>query len=191
MPTISNLTPSPATPSPRTPPRRRQSAQEAARSPTRPKPGGRLRTPAAALTIAPETTEEALGEETPAPPDPETRARPRRRTFTTKYKRKIVLEASAMSPAERGAFLRREGLYSSHYTEWRAQLSAGMLGAVAKRGPKGKDPLLVENERLQRRLAQMELKLRQAEVIMSAQKKFAELLGISLEPPSVDSSEDE
>lgn len=187
MPTISNLTPI-TTPSPRTPPRRRGSAQEAARSAL---PTTRPRTTPGALTGPPETTEEAEGERSTAPPDPETRARPRRRTFTTKYKRRIVLEASAMSPAERGAFLRREGLYGSHYTEWRTQLEASMLGDVTKRGRKGKDPLLVENERLQRRLAQAELKLRQAEVIMSAQKKLAELLGISSELPSVESSEDE
>lgn len=184
MPTISNLTPTPATARPKTPPRRRQSAPQAARgvSPrvtTRAQPG------------ASEAAQETLPEEPAAPPDPETRARPRRRTFTTKYKRQIVLEAAAMSPAERSAFLRREGLYSSHYTEWRGLLEAGMLGVVQKRGRKGKDPLEVENERLRRQLAKAEKQLRQAEVIMSAQKKLAELLGISLAPPSVEPSEDE
>lgn len=191
MPTISNLTPITSTSSPRTPPRRRQGAQGAARSATPTTPRASPRTAQGVQSSAPEAAAEAEHEGLATPPDPETRARPRRRTFTIKYKRDIVLKASAMSPTERGSFLRKEGLYSSHYTDWHAQLAAGMLGAVTKRGRKGKDPLVVENERLQRRLAQAELKLRQAEVIMSAQKKFAELLGISLEPPSVESSEDE
>jgi len=53
------------------------------------------------------------------PEDPA--ARPRRRSFTAEYKRRIVAEYDALAPhsAERGALVRREGLYSSHISEWR------------------------------------------------------------------------
>lgn len=99
MPTISNLTPKTEAARPKTPPRRRQSAKVAARSgaPTPPP-----RTPPRALTGTPEAAAEDDDRGPQAPPDPETRARPKRRTFTTPYKRKIILEASAMSPSERG-----------------------------------------------------------------------------------------
>ena len=44
------------------------------------------------------------------------------------------------SPAVQGAaWLRREGLYSSHLAEWRRDRRAGSLKALAKpRGPKGR-----------------------------------------------------
>ena len=48
-------------------------------------------------------------------------AKATRRRFTVEYKRKIVREADACkTPGAVGALLRREGLYSSHLTTWRA-----------------------------------------------------------------------
>ncbi len=44
---------------------------------------------------------------------------PRRRSFTAKYKLDILIEYDAATPAERGVLLRREGLSSSHLSEWR------------------------------------------------------------------------
>jgi transposase-like protein len=59
-----------------------------------------------------------------------------RRRFTVEYKRKIVREADACkTPGTVGALLRREGLYSSHLTTWRAARELGELaGAPKKRG---------------------------------------------------------
>ena len=64
-------------------------------------------------------------------------AKARRRRFTVEYKRKIVREAGACkTPGGVGALLRREGLYSSHLTTWRAARERGELaGAPKKRGP--------------------------------------------------------
>src|SRR5260370_26598942 len=51
----------------------------------------------------------------------EVTAKATRRRFTTDYKRKIVREADGCkTPGAVGALLRREGLYSSHLTTWRA-----------------------------------------------------------------------
>ena len=51
----------------------------------------------------------------PAPPDPEVSATARRRTFTAKYKLRVLREADACKElGEINALLRREGLYSSH-----------------------------------------------------------------------------
>src|SRR5437016_13635033 len=64
-------------------------------------------------------------------------AKATRRRFTVEYKRKIVREADACkTPGAIGALLRREGLYSSHLTTWRAARERGELaGAPTKRGP--------------------------------------------------------
>jgi hypothetical protein len=46
----------------------------------------------------------------------------RRRRFTAEYRMAVLREADACKqPGEVGALLRREGLYSSHLSEWRKQ----------------------------------------------------------------------
>jgi hypothetical protein len=55
---------------------------------------------------------------------------PRRRVFTSEYKLAMVAEYDrASEPGERGALLRREGLYHSHIIEWRKARDAGTLVA--------------------------------------------------------------
>ena len=49
-------------------------------------------------------------------------AKPTRRRFSNDFKDRIVDEYDdAETSEERGALLRREGLYSSHISEWRNQ----------------------------------------------------------------------
>jgi transposase len=52
-------------------------------------------------------------------PDPEVPEKARRRTFTAQDKLDVVGEYDAAATGEKGAVLRREGLYSSHIVEWR------------------------------------------------------------------------
>ena len=52
-------------------------------------------------------------------PDPEVPEKARRRMFTAQYKLDVVAEYDAAATGEKGAVLRREGLYSSHVIEWR------------------------------------------------------------------------
>lgn len=107
----------------------------------------------------------------------------KRRTFTAEYKRRIVKEADACkAPGEVGALLRREGLYSSHLTTWRAARDRGELapGATAKkRGPQATAP-----DRRDKRIAELERQIEKvtkraerAEAIAEIQKKVAALLG--------------
>jgi transposase-like protein len=115
-----------------------------------------------------------------------------RRRFTAEYKRRILAEYEATALGERGAFLRREGLYSSHLDGWRKQRDAGALDALAtKRGRKPKDskPLADENAKLRRKLARAERELAQARAIIEIQKKVAEALGTPIETPEPDESE--
>ena len=64
------------------------------------------------------------------PPDPEVRDRSSgRRRFSAKYKTKILAEYEALDRSERGALLRREGLYSSLIVDSRRRTT----GAEEKR----------------------------------------------------------
>jgi transposase len=121
----------------------------------------------------------------PSPiPDPEVPARPRRRQFTAEYKRSILDQAEACrDQGAIGALLRREGLYSSHLTNWRRQREQGESEALApkKRGRKPLvNPLDEENRRLRADNARLSRRLEQAELIIDVQKKVSALLGISL-----------
>ena len=83
--------------------------------------------------------------------------RPKRRTFTAEYKAQIVAEYEAADHGERGAILRREGLYSSHITEWRKAAEAGAVSAL---GPKaGRDRRDREIDALRRRAEKAEAEL--------------------------------
>lgn len=113
-------------------------------------------------------------------PSPEVSLKAKRRTFSAEYKLRILDEAArCRKPSERGALLRREGLYSSHLTHWRRELRDGALNGLQpkKRGPK-RDPMAVENAQLKRELARLQAKLERAETIIEVQKKLSQLLGL-------------
>lgn len=118
------------------------------------------------------------------PPDPEVAEKKRRRNFTAKYKLSILSESdSCTEPGQIGALLRREGLYSSHLTTWRRQKEKGLLDALSpkKRGRKKNptNPLADKVARLEKDNRRLQQKLKQAELIIEAQKKMSEILGIS------------
>jgi len=119
-----------------------------------------------------------------SPPDPEVPEKKPRRKFTAKYKLRILVEADAcIEQGQLGALLRREGLYSSNLTTWRRQRQDGLLSAMApkKRGrkKKKKNPLAPMVALLERKNRRLQKKLKQAELIIEAQKKISEILGIS------------
>lgn len=114
--------------------------------------------------------------------DVQVAAKPRRRTFTAKYKRRILQAAEACTtPGDVGALLRREGLYSSHLVEWRRARARGELAALApkKRGrkPTPVDPQDRKSGELERQLTHMTARAERAEALVELQKKLATLLG--------------
>ena len=117
-------------------------------------------------------------------PDPEVPEKKPRRKYTAQYKLRILQEADACTePGQRGALLRREGLYSSNLTTWKRQRAEGVLHALSpqKRGRKAKErnPLASKVAQLERDNERLKKKLKQAETIIEVQKKISEILGIS------------
>lgn len=121
----------------------------------------------------------------PSPqPDPEVTPRAKRRTYTAAYKLWVLEEADKCcdQPGQIGALLRREGLYFSNLTVWRRQREEGQLAGLKprNRGRKVK-PEAEEIDRLRRANERLTRQLAQAELIIEAQKKLSEILGITLE----------
>lgn len=121
--------------------------------------------------------------------DPEVVPKARPRRFTAEYKRRILREYEEQGNGEKGAFLRREGLYSSNITHWRRQQERGELDGLKpkKRGPKA-NPLAAENARLQQENARLRARLEQAELIIEVQKKVSRMFGLGAEQSQQDES---
>jgi transposase-like protein len=114
--------------------------------------------------------------------DPEVLEKARRRRFTAEYKAMALREYEASPKGERGAFLRREGLYSSHINTWRAERDVKALQPL-KRGPKPKPQPDPEVAALRKQVARLEHQLRRAEKVIEVQKKISEILGVEQDLP--------
>ena len=110
-------------------------------------------------------------------PDPEVPERARRRSFTAKYKLEVLAAYETAGPGEKGAILRREGLYSSLITEWRRARDAGALAGPGR--PPGRpaaDPRDAQIARLQKEKAKLEQELAKARFVVDVQSKLQALL---------------
>ena len=122
-------------------------------------------------------------------PDPAVEAKPARRRFAAEYRLGILREVGrAKEPGEVGAILRREGLYSSHLTTWRAARERGELaGAAKKRGPARRvvDPRDKQLAEQAREISRWQKRAERAEALVELQKQVAALLGT---PPTTEPS---
>jgi transposase-like protein len=134
-----------------------------------------------------------IASRTPETSSPEIHPNAERRTRTAAEKLRILQEydTAPVGSPERGALLRREGIYTSQISKWRKLRDRGLLGALApqRRGPKAapRDPLQEELEQLRKENARLQTRLTRAEAIIEVQKKVAQLLGTA--PPSPPSDE--
>jgi len=116
----------------------------------------------------------------PASPDPEVLEKPRRRVFSNAYKLRILQETEqAAEFGQVGAILRREGLYYSHLKNWRRQKENGELVAKkdARKIVKNHDKIIHQLQDENRKLRK---ELKHAQAVIDVQKKFSNLLEISL-----------
>ena len=113
-----------------------------------------------------------------APPDPEVPERSSgRRRFSAKYKATILAEYDALDRSDRGALLRREGLYSSLITTWRRQRDQGAEEALARpAGRQRADPRDREIARLNREVDRLGGELDKSRRVVEIQGKLSALL---------------
>lgn len=118
----------------------------------------------------------------PSTPAADPAPRPSRRVFSPDYKLAIVTEYENAPNGEKGAILRREGLYSSHIIEWTRARDAGTLtdqpaadSATPSKRPK-KSAEQLELEKLRRRNAQLEADLTKTRLALDIMGKAHALL---------------
>jgi transposase len=110
-------------------------------------------------------------------PNPEVPERARRRTFTARYKAEILAAYDAAPDGEKGALLRRVGLYSSHIVAWRRARDAGaQAGLAATRGRERRDPQQERIARLEAEKQRLEQELAKARFVVDVQAKLHGLL---------------
>jgi transposase len=117
----------------------------------------------------------------------ETVAPKQRRRFPAAEKLRIIKAAeAARASGERGALealLRKEGIYSSHLSAWRQQLGARGSEGLGSRKP-GRKAKLDEKDRAllaaEKKVAELERKLRIANAVIDLQKKAHAVLGLAL-----------
>jgi transposase-like protein len=105
-------------------------------------------------------------------------ARPTRRTFSAEYKAEILAEYDTWPKGseERGAILRREGLYSSHISEWRKQAEAGAREGLARKSKKRRSAEEIELDKLRARNARLEAELERTKLALEITGKAHALL---------------
>ena len=105
-------------------------------------------------------------------------ARPRRRTFSAEYKAEILAEYDAhrKGSTERGAILRREGLYTSHISEWRKQAEAGAREGLAAKSKKRRSREEIELEKLRAKNQRLEAELAKTTTALEITGKVHALL---------------
>src|SRR6202161_1107959 len=123
-------------------------------------------------------------------PDPEVPEKARRRTFTAQYKQAVRAARGGAGSGEKGAILRREGLYSSLISEWRRARDAGALAGLKQPvGRPAADPRDARTAQPERDKATLEEELATSRFVVEVQSKLRALLetiseGADTEPGS-------
>ena len=108
--------------------------------------------------------------------DPRLEKRSRRR-FSVTDKKRLLAEADGLEHGEKGAWLRRNGLYAGQLSNWRKELAEhGEAGLAARKpGRKAADSRDKEIERLKKANARLEKRAYVAEQLVDLQKKVLHL----------------
>lgn len=109
-----------------------------------------------------------------------------RRQFSAAEKQRLLTEHDALGRGEKGAWLRRNGLYAGQLATWRKTLiESGTQGLEPRRGGrKPKDPRDRRIAELEREKARLEKRAKMAEDLVELQKKFFALLEDAQSEPS-------
>ena len=111
-----------------------------------------------------------------------------RRRLTVAYKIRVVEAVNALKAEGHhgsiGTFLRKEGLYYSTVRKWSVQFERGDLTRRQNDSKAAMKVLQAENQRLHRKLEQLERRLKQTEAIVEIQKKLSAMLSLEQTSPN-------
>ena len=141
------------------------------------------------LTMADMATSRAGQDGVVATADGPRAGRPKRRAFTAEYKMRILARYEQLEdPHERGALLRREGLYTSHISEWRKARDKGAAGVLAEKpaGRPGRSAAEAENERLRKENEKLAAELARTKAALEVVGKAHALLELLSESADSD-----
>ncbi len=114
-------------------------------------------------------------------------AKPTRRRFSNDFKDRIVDEYDNATDSEaRGALLRREGLYTSHLSEWRNQRARRNEPAATPSGRRRRSAEQAELERLRKKNAKLEHELKRTKLALEITGKAHALLELLSESADID-----
>jgi transposase len=126
-------------------------------------------------------------------PNIEVTEKPKRRRFPVAEKLRILREVDACAPGTVGAYLRREGIYSSQLYAWRRERERGDLdaGTLRKRirTREAERELAQRNAELERKIRGLQRKIARLELFEEIRKKAAGLLGLELKSPEFDEND--
>jgi transposase-like protein len=107
--------------------------------------------------------------------------------FSAEYKLAILAEYDAAPEGAKGSILRREGLYSSHVTEWRKARDGGALGGLKSGGGRPKRHAAeIELDKLRRRHERTEAELARTRLALDLMGKASALLELVAESADSD-----
>lgn len=108
--------------------------------------------------------------------------KPRRRTFTAEYKL-AILDAyeSCVGDGDKGALLRREGLYSSHIVEWRRARDAAARSGLSPQARARTSPEAAALAKANRKIERLEADLAKHRLALEIAGKAHALLELLAE----------
>lgn len=111
-------------------------------------------------------------------PEPPRRPMPAKRPqdWSAEEKLQALIEAAAVPEAERGGFLRRQGLHAAQLQEWRQQVLSGLQGRSSRRSKKPTAEARRLRE-LERELARKDRALAEAAALLVLKKKVRAIWG--------------
>ena len=111
-------------------------------------------------------------------------AKATRRRFSAEFKDRIVDEYDAADREARGALLRREGLYTSHISEWRNQRR--QASEPNRSSGRRRSAEQVELDRLRKKTARLESELERTKLALEITGKAHALLELLSESADID-----
>lgn len=97
--------------------------------------------------------------------------------WTPEEKLQAVVEASQLSDADLGVYLRQKGLHESHLKQWRQEMIGGLQSQAAHKKAKAKSEDTRRIQQLERELHRKDKALAETAALLVLKKKVQQIWG--------------